>query len=186
GDDRADRPAGDDRGHRPRVGGPLHLVLEGVSGPARDLVRPVHPPRHEPAPARAVPASPQTIRTMAVRARVTLNALSGSGAGAASATAMSEGWVATQCGDPPRIARLRWSPARAGQPEPGSRLLHGLVTSWKYRQRVRCSRLPPTVAMFRSWPDAPPSTARASTAYPARTRGSAAKSLARTPSPNPR
>ena len=78
---------------------------------------------------------------------------------AASATAMSEGWVATQCGDPPRMARLRWSPARAGQPEPGTRLLQGLVTSWKYRQRVRCSRLPPTVAMFRSWPDAPASTA---------------------------
>ena len=102
---------------------------------------------------------------------------------AASATAMSEGWVATQCGDPPRMARLRWSPARAGQPEPGTRLLHGLVTSWKYRQRVRCSRLPPTVAMLRSWPDAPASTARASTGNPARTRGSAARSLLRTPAP---
>ena len=96
---------------------------------------------------------------------------------------MSEGWVATQCGDPPKMARLRWSPARAGQPDPGTRLLHGLVTSWKYRQRVRCSRLPPTVAMFRSWPDAPASTARASTGNPARTRGSAARSLLRTPAP---
>ena len=91
--------------------------------------------------------------------------------------------MATQCGDPPRMARLRWSPARAGQPEPGARLLQGLVTSWKYWQRVRCSRLPPTVAMFLSWPDAPASTAWASTGNSARTRGSAVRSLLRTPAP---
>ena len=79
---------------------------------------------------------------------------------------MSDGWVATHCGalaaECPRMARLRWSPAIAGQPEPGWRLLHGLDTSWKYGQRVRCSRLPPTVAMLRTCPDAPASTARAS------------------------
>ena len=53
------------------------------------------------------------------------------------------------------MARLWWSPSRAGQPEPGRRLLHGLVVSWKYGQRVRWSRLPPTVARLRSWPEAP-------------------------------
>ncbi len=56
---------------------------------------------------------------------------------AASATAMSEGWVATHWvaafspAECPRMARLLWSPATAGQPDPGCRLLHGLVTSWK-------------------------------------------------------
>ena len=44
----------------------------------------------------------------------------------------------------------------------GARLLQGLVTSWKYEQRVRWSRLPPTVATLRSWPDAPARTACAS------------------------
>ncbi len=44
---------------------------------------------------------------------------------------MSEGCVATQCSDAPRTAALRWKPSRAGQPEPGSRLLQGVVTSWK-------------------------------------------------------
>jgi hypothetical protein len=37
---------------------------------------------------------------------------------------MSDGWVATHASDAPRIARLRWSPSRAGQPVPGARLLH--------------------------------------------------------------
>ncbi|CAM5723026.1 hypothetical protein SBADM41S_05915 [Streptomyces badius] len=50
---------------------------------------------------------------------------------AASGTAMSEGLVATHSGECPRIARSRWVPSRAGQPEPGSRLLQGLETSWK-------------------------------------------------------
>ena len=44
----------------------------------------------------------------------------------------------------------------------GSRLLHGIETSWKYGQRVRCSRLPATVAALRIWPEAPFSTALAS------------------------
>ena len=34
----------------------------------------------------------------------------------------------------------------AWQPDPGWRLLHGIVTSWKYGHLVRCSRFPPTVA----------------------------------------
>ena len=79
---------------------------------------------------------------------------------------MSDGWVATHALPPPAecpsIARFSWSPATAGQPDPGLRLLHGIETSWKYPQRVRCSRFPPTVAMLRICPDAPLSTARAS------------------------
>ena len=75
---------------------------------------------------------------------------------------MSEGWVATHASECPSTARLRWSPSTAGQPVPGSRLLHGLVTSWKYAQRVRCSRLPAVVARLRSWPEAPDSSASAS------------------------
>ena len=39
--------------------------------------------------------------------------------------------------------------------EPGSRLLHGIAVSRKYMQRVRCSRLPAVVAMFRSCTVAP-------------------------------
>ena len=31
--------------------------------------------------------------------------------------------------------------------------------SWKYAQRVRCSRLPPVVARLRSWPEAPATSA---------------------------
>ncbi|KOG91008.1 hypothetical protein ADK38_05540 [Streptomyces varsoviensis] len=50
---------------------------------------------------------------------------------AARATAMSEGCVATQCAEWPSTARSRCTPSRAGQPVPGSRLLHGLPTSWK-------------------------------------------------------
>ena len=72
---------------------------------------------------------------------------------------MSLGCVATQCSEWPRIAWLRCSPSSAGQPEPGRRLLQGFVTSWKYEQRVRWSRLPPTVARLRSWPEAPASSA---------------------------
>ena len=77
---------------------------------------------------------------------------------------MSDGWVATQNGECPRIAMFPVSApgSVAWQPDPGSRLLHGIVTSWKYGQRVRCSRFPPTVAMLRIWPEAPFSTARAS------------------------
>ena len=41
-------------------------------------------------------------------------------------------------------------PRAPGSRVPGSRLLHGFVTSWKYGQRVRCSRLPPVVARLRS------------------------------------
>src|SRR5581483_8072287 len=59
-----------------------------------------------------------------------------------------------------RVAEHRQVPVLAlapGQPLPGSRLLHGFVTSWKYGQRVRCRRLPPVVAAFRSCPEAPAS-----------------------------
>ena len=75
---------------------------------------------------------------------------------------MSDGCVATHWSECPMMARLLWSPSIAGQPEPGCRLLQGREMSWKYGQRVRSSRLPPTVAMFRIWPDAPARTARAS------------------------
>jgi hypothetical protein len=50
---------------------------------------------------------------------------------------MSDGLVATQCSLPPRIAIVRLMPVIAPQPEPGSRLLHGMPTSLKYMQRVR-------------------------------------------------
>jgi hypothetical protein len=36
------------------------------------------------------------------------------------------------------MAWSRLCPSIAEQPEPGWRLLHGVVTSWKYLQRVRC------------------------------------------------
>ena len=71
------------------------------------------------------------------------------------ATFMSEGFVAMQCSLVPRMARLRLAPVIAAQPEPGSRLLHGISVSRKYMQRVRCSRLPAVVAMLRSCADAP-------------------------------
>ena len=74
-------------------------------------------------------------------------------------------------------------PVRAGQPDPACRLLHGLLTSWKYRHRVRCNRFPPTVAMFRSCPDAPESNAWDSTGKSRRMRRSPARSLFRTPAP---
>jgi len=44
---------------------------------------------------------------------------------AANATATSDGWVATQASDHPKIAWLRLIPCSAEQPEPGRRLLHG-------------------------------------------------------------
>ena len=95
----------------------------------------------------------------------------------ASATARSDGFVATHCGDVPRIARSRCSPSRAAQPTPGCRLLHAFVTSTKYRQRVRCSRFPPIVARLRSCPDAPDSSARATAGNLVRSTGSVARSL---------
>ena len=65
------------------------------------------------------------------------------------ATFMSDGFVAMQCSLVPRIASPRFTPLIAAQPEPGSRLLHGMAVSRKYMQRVRCSRLPAVVAMLR-------------------------------------
>src|SRR4051794_29077648 len=70
-------------------------------------------------------------------------------------THMSDGWAATQWSLVPKRACERLKPSIAGQPEPGARLLHGYARSRKYRQRVRCMTLPPTVAMLRSWADAP-------------------------------
>ena len=76
---------------------------------------------------------------------------------------MSPGIVATQDGEAPRTARSRPTPATAEQPLPGVRLLQAFAGSVNDRQRVRCSRLPPTVAWLRSWPEAPASRAIAST-----------------------
>ena len=75
-------------------------------------------------------------------------------------SAMSDGWVATQNGEYPRIAMFPVSApgSAAWQPDPTSRLLHGIVTSRKYGHLVRCGRFPPTVAMVRIWPEAPLST----------------------------
>src|SRR5438552_19152826 len=61
---------------------------------------------------------------------------------AAIATHMSEGLLAIQCSLVPRTASVRLAPVMAGQPVPGSRLLHGIAVSRKYMQRVRWSRLP--------------------------------------------
>ena len=47
----------------------------------------------------------------------------------------------------------------AGQPLPGTRRLHGMATSRKYEQRVRCMRLPPMLAMLRNCAEAPASRA---------------------------
>lgn len=47
-------------------------------------------------------------------------------------------------------ASKRFWPSIAGHPLPGSRLLHGVTTSRKYPQRVRCRRLPPSVARLRT------------------------------------
>src|SRR5260370_6694005 len=74
---------------------------------------------------------------------------------AAMATHMSDGLVAMQCSLAPRIASVRLLPVMAGHPLTGSRLLHGIAVSRKYMQRVRCSRFPATVAMLRTWADAP-------------------------------
>ena len=68
---------------------------------------------------------------------------------ASSATSMSDGLVAMQCSLVPSTASVRLHPSIAEQPEPGSRLLHGIAVSRKYTQRVRCSRLPAVVAMLR-------------------------------------
>src|ERR1700674_3493655 len=83
---------------------------------------------------------------------------------AASATFMSEGLVAIQYSLVPRMASVRLAPPMAEQPVPGSRLLHGVDGSRKYIHRVRCSRLPPVVAMFLSCADAPARRASDSTA----------------------
>src|SRR5271169_6197405 len=65
--------------------------------------------------------------------------------------AKSPGYVAMQSELPPRIACCRFKPSIAAQPEPGSRLLHAVQdVSRKYGHRVRCSTLPPSVAMLRS------------------------------------
>src|SRR5205809_3863767 len=74
---------------------------------------------------------------------------------AAIATFMSDGLVAMQVSLVPRTASERLLPVIAGQPVPGSRLLHGIAVSRKYTHRVRCRRLPAVVAMLRSWAEAP-------------------------------
>src|SRR5580704_6576004 len=104
--DRADQPLGDDRGHGPHVGGPVHRVLEGVPGPARDLVRPVHPPGHGTSPA-GTPASTPSIRTTMLRASVTLNALSRSGATAASSASAARPNHSAVAGRPTRTCSAR-------------------------------------------------------------------------------
>ena len=48
---------------------------------------------------------------------------------AASATHISEGWVATQAGEAPRMACMRLKPSTASQPAPGSRLLQRAASS---------------------------------------------------------
>src|SRR5205823_15114407 len=73
---------------------------------------------------------------------------------AASATARSDGCVAMHLSLVPRIAFVRLMPTSEEHPDPGSRLLHGVATSRKYGQRVRCRILPAIVAMLRTWPDA--------------------------------
>src|SRR4051812_11714092 len=87
---------------------------------------------------------------------------------------MSEGWVAMQEVETPRMPRSRCPPLRAGQPDPGARLLHGLLTSWKYAQRVFCRRFPAVLALLRSCPDAPARMLSDSTGKRARTTGSPA------------
>jgi hypothetical protein len=65
----------------------------------------------------------------------------------------------------------------AAQPDPGARLLQAdTVGSRKYRQRVRCSRFPPIVAMFRNWVEAPASNASHTSGTRSITVGSAASS----------
>ena len=48
---------------------------------------------------------------------------------AASATAMSDGWVATQWSLVPSTALPRLNPSSAAHPAPGSRLLHADASS---------------------------------------------------------
>src|SRR5437899_8415533 len=83
---------------------------------------------------------------------------------AAIATHMSDGLVAMQWSLVPRMASVRLLPVIAGHPVPGSRLLQGMAVSRKYTHRVRWRRLPPVVAIFRSWADAPARRACDSTA----------------------
>src|SRR5438552_2319211 len=88
-----------------------------------------------------------------------------------------------QCSLVPRIARPRFTPVIAAQPEPGSRLLQGMAVSRKYTHRVRWSRLPAVVAMLRSCADAPARIACDSTAYSRWTVGWFARSELRTRAP---
>ena len=59
------------------------------------------------------------------------------------------------CSLAPRMASVRLVPVMAEHPVPASRLLQGMVVSRKYTHRVRWSRLPAVVAMFRSCAEAP-------------------------------
>src|SRR2546428_1443787 len=72
---------------------------------------------------------------------------------------MSEGCAAMHLSLTPRMACIRVQPSIASQPEPGSRLLQRVPRAREYAQRVRCSRLPPTVAALRSCGEAPESSA---------------------------
>src|SRR5882757_7746136 len=96
------------------------------------------------------------------------------------ATATSLAWVATHESLVPSRACIRLAPETAGQPLPGCRLLHGMATSRKYVQRVRCNRFPPMLAMFRSCWEALSSKAREITGY---TPGCSAMSLIRSSAP---
>ena len=80
-----------------------------------------------------------------------------------SATARSDGCVATHESLVPRIAWVRLRPSMAAQPDPGARRLQAADTSRKYRQRGRCIRLPPIEAMLRICADADNSNACAIT-----------------------
>ncbi len=102
---------------------------------------------------------------------------------ATSATARSDGCVATHWSLVPRMACVRFSPPIAGQPDPGARRLHGDETSRKYVQRGRCIRLPPMEAMLRSCADALSSSACEITGNWVRTKGWAARSVIRTSAP---
>jgi hypothetical protein len=65
---------------------------------------------------------------------------------------MSDGWVATQNGECPRIAMFPVSApgSLAWQPDPTSRLLRGIVTPRKYGHLVRAGFAPgiPTALMI--------------------------------------
>jgi len=75
-----------------------------------------------------------------------------SASSAASATARSEACVATHNGLVPNKAAWRFSPESAPHPLPGFLLLQASCSLRKYGQRVRCNRLPPTVAILRICP----------------------------------